>query len=72
MGKSNKYFKNNPGDVIWWVDNSDEVDGEFVFTFDRKTHFNLCADYPHMLTKEQKEVFDKENPFWKEFFEDRQ
>ena len=71
MGKSNKYFKNNPGDVIWWVDNSDEVDGEFVFTFDRKTHFNMFTDYPHRLTKEQKEVFDKENPFWKEFFADR-
>ena len=72
MEKSNKYFKNNPDDVIWWVDNADEVNGEFVFTFDQRTHFNMFADYPHRLTKEQKEIFDKEKPFWKEFFEDRQ
>ena len=24
------------------------------------------------LTKEQKEIFDKENPEWKQFFSDRQ
>ena len=23
------------------------------------------------LTTEQKEIFDKENPYWKEFFKDR-
>ena len=71
MEQSNKYFKNDPDDVIWWVDNSEEVKGEFIFTFDKKTHFNMFADYPHKLTEEQKKIFDKENPFWKKFFEDR-
>lgn len=71
MEQSNKYFKNNPNDVIWWLDNCSEVKGEFIFTFDQKRHFNLFADYPHKLTKEQKEIFDKENPFWKDFFKDR-
>lgn len=71
MDQSNKYFKNNPDDLIWWLDNGSEVKGEFVFTFDKKTHFNLFSDYPHNLTKEQKEVFDKENPFWEDFFKDR-
>lgn len=71
MAQLNKLFKNNPTDQIWWVDNSDR-DGEFVFTFDKETFFNMFADYPHNLTAEQKAIFDKENPFWKEFFSDRQ
>ena len=66
-----RFFKNNPTDKIWWVDTSDRV-GEFVFTFDKKTFFNMFADYPHKLSPEQKEIFDKENPFWKDFFSDRQ
>ena len=32
----------------------------------------MFADYPHALTKEQKEIFDAENPYWKGFFKDRQ
>ena len=71
MAQLNKYFKNNPDDVIWWLDNADTVKGEWIFTFDKKTFFNMFADYPHKLTAEQKEIFDKENPFWKDFFEDR-
>ena len=71
MGQSNKYFKNDPNDIIFWLDNGSDVKGEFVFTFDKKTHFNLFADYPHKLSTEQKELFDRENPFWKEFFENR-
>lgn len=70
MAQLNKLFKNNPDDQIWWVDTSDR-DGEFVFTFDKETFFNMFADYPHNLTAEQKEIFDKENPYWKEFFSDR-
>ena len=70
MAQSNKLFKNNPSDAIWWVDNSD-TDGEFVFTFDKKTYFNMFADYPYKLTEEQKKIFDKENPFWADFFSDR-
>lgn len=40
-------------------------------SFDKKTIFNIFADYPHKLTKEQKEIFDKENPYWADFFRDR-
>ena len=71
MAQSNKYFKNNPDDVIWWVDNGDESKGEWLFTFDKKKVFNMFADYPHALTAEQKAIFDRENPFWAEFFSDR-
>ena len=63
MEQSNKFYKNNPSDVIWWVENSDTV-GEWLFSFDNETILNLFADYPDKLTSEQKEIFDKENPFW--------
>lgn len=58
-------YKQNPSDLIWWVDITDRI-GEFVFTFDKKTFFNFFRDYPEKLTKEQKEIFDKENPTLKE------
>lgn len=54
-----------------WVDTPD-VTGEWLFTFDRETIFNLYEDYPWKLTPEQKEIFDRENPEWKEYFSDRQ
>ena len=68
---SMKLFKNEPSDKIWWVDNGEESKGEFVFTFDKIKYFNMFADYPHKLTPEQKKIFDKENPYWADFFSDR-
>jgi hypothetical protein len=70
VARSNKFYKNNPTDVIWWVDTSDK-DGVWEFSFDKKEVFNMFADYPHKLTPEQKKIFDKENPFWADFFSDR-
>lgn len=71
MAQSNKFYKNDPADVIWWVDNEEESKGEWLFSFDKKKVFNMFADYPHMLTPEQKAIFDKENPYWAEYFSDR-
>lgn len=71
MAQSNKFYKNNPTDVIWWVDNGDKVKGEWMFSFDKKKVFNMFADYPHKLTPEQKTIFDAENPYWADFFSDR-
>ncbi len=68
MSSKYQWYKENPGDKIWWLDNYDRV-GEFVFSFDKKTEFNMFRDYPDKLTIEQKEIFDKENPFWKKFFD---
>ena len=73
--ESNNYkkydlYKENPTDKVQWVDVVDR-EGEFVFTFDGETFFNLYKDYPHKLTAEQKKIFDKENPFWADYFKDR-
>lgn len=62
------FYKKNPKDKIWWVDNGDEVKGEMVFSFDKKKLYNLFKDYPQNLSKEEKEIFDSENEFWKEYF----
>ena len=68
----NKHFyKENETDQIWWVDNSGEKVGVFEFSFDQKKTFNLFSDYPHKLTPEQKKIFDRENPYWADFFKDR-
>lgn len=71
MESKMKFYKNNRGDKICWVDNSDIV-GEWLFTFDKKTIYNMFKGYPYKLTPEQKGIFDKEKPYWVEFFEDRQ
>ena len=57
------FYKENPTDQVWWVYDDTKT---IVFTFDKKTLFSLPSDYWKM-TPEQKEIFDKENPFWKEF-----
>lgn len=68
--QNDDFFKNNPSDKVWWVKFTEN--GVFQFSFDRMTVFNLFADYPWKLTPEQKTVFDRENPHWKDFFKDRQ
>lgn len=66
----NNFYKNNENDLIWWVDNTDQL-GIWLFSFDKNKIFNMFADYPRKLTKEQKEIFDRENPYWADFFKDR-
>ena len=62
-----KFYKENPTDKVWWVDDPDDV-GTIRFSFDKKKIYYLYRDYSK-LKGEEKEIFDKENPFWKEFFE---
>lgn len=64
------FYKNEPTDIIWWVDNTEET-GVFEFSFDKRRIYNLFQDYPWELSKEEKAIFDKENPFWANFFKDR-
>lgn len=65
------FYHQEEGDSIWWVDNGDTVKGERLFTFDKQKIFNLFADYPWKLTRNERAIFDKENPFWVDFFKDR-
>ena len=67
---SNEFYKENENDKVWWIDNPDVI-GEFLFSFDKKKIFNLFQDYPWKLTIEEKALFDKENPYWADFFKDR-
>lgn len=68
---SNKeFYKNNPDDKIYWVDDPDLI-GVWEFSFDKKKIYNMFEDYPYNLTKEEKEIFDAENPDWRKFFDDR-
>ena len=46
--------------------------GDHVFSFDKKKVYWLFRDYPWALNQHEKEIFDKESPYWKEFFKDRQ
>ncbi len=61
-----QFYKKNPGDQIWCIDALGEKE-PLLFSFDRETIFNYWPDYPEKLTKEEKAIFDKENPFWAEF-----
>lgn len=65
-----EFYKKEKTDTIYWVDNVGTI-GEFLFSFDKKKVFNLFRDYPHSLTANEKKIFDKENPYWKDFFSDR-
>ena len=64
------FYKKNENNVVWWVDNIDKV-GEHLFSFDKKKIYNLFSDYPHNLSKEEVEIFNKENPYWSDFFKYR-
>lgn len=62
-----EFYKNIPDSKIWNVRHVG-YKGELLFSFDGETMINLWTDYPNKLTKEQKELFDKEQPYWAEFF----
>lgn len=64
---SNKFYKNDPDDKIWWVDDT-EYKGRFEFSFDKKTVYNLFEDWDR-LTAEQKSIFTAENPVLAELVE---
>ena len=69
MALKNNFYKKNPQDTVYWVKN--DLIGVYEFSFDKKTIYNLFRDYPYALSDEQKEIFDKENPYWADFFKDR-
>lgn len=64
------YYKKNNNDLIWWIRNQGKK-GELLFSFDKKKIYNAWIDYPYNLTKEEKDIFDRENPYWRDFFMNR-
>lgn len=65
-----EFYKKKKNNKIWWVDYVDEK-GRLSVSFDKKKIFSLWADYPKKFSKEEKELFDKENPYWANFFKPR-
>ena len=65
-----EWYKNDPDDVIWWIDTPDEK-GLWLFSFDKVKIYNMFEDYPAKMTAEEVDIFDRENPYWSEFFRDR-
>ena len=65
-----RFYKKKDNDKIWSVEEIEYI-GKLLYSFDKKNIYNLWTDYPHNFTKEEKELFDKENPYWKEFFSGR-
>ncbi len=64
-----EWYHTKETDTIWWT-TSPNI-GEHLFSFDKRTIFNLFADYPMKLSKNQRAIFARENPYWREFFADR-
>lgn len=65
-----EFYKKHRGDKIWHVHFIKQV-GMHAVSFDKKRILSLFGDYPLKFTPEEKELFDKENPYWADFFEDR-
>ncbi len=51
------------GSKVLWTYPSNGAMGIWYFTFDKVHLYNFWSEYPYALTKEQKELFDKENPY---------
>ena len=66
--KSGKWFKMNADEKVWWKDTGDEF-WKYIISFDKKNELDLFEDYPHRLTAEEKETFDKEYPDWADFLD---
>lgn len=60
------FYKENPNDKTIWVTIVGR-ENAIAFTFDRKKIYFLYRDY-HSLPPEKKEIFDKENPYWMNYF----
>lgn len=63
--------KTESSNKVKWLRNPQRK-GEFLFTFDGDRIFNLFRDYPHELSAEQRQIFDFENPYWADYFKDRE
>lgn len=69
------FYKENKHDSFFWVTTIDEdgssIIGEVKISFDKKKVYNLFTDYPDKLSVQERDIFSKESPFWRKFFEGR-
>lgn len=65
-----EWYKDEDWHQIWWLEVLNEK-GLWLFSFDRERIYNLFEDYPDKLTAEEVEIFDREQPYWADFFRDR-
>ena len=70
-GRKLCFSKKKQGDKIWQVDFIPRQIGTKAISFDKKRILFLFRDYPIKFTPEQKELFDKENPYWANFFKSK-
>lgn len=69
---SYEWIKENPADTVEWADNGMDQKGVMLFRFGPGGRvFNLFRDYPEKLTPDELAIFNRENPYWAEFFADR-
>lgn len=61
-----QWVKNNKDDIVSW-DVADNESPKFRFDDEPEKEYFLHGGYVK-LSKERKAIFDKENPFWAEFF----
>lgn len=61
MESSNIFYKNNPGDRVYWVEDLNTI-GVWRFSFDREKIYYFFRDYPQALTPEELAIFNAENP----------
>ena len=64
---SKGFHKEHITDRVWWYRENGQY-GSLKISFDKKKIYNLWTDYPDNMTEEEVKIFDKENPFWAEFF----
>ena len=59
-----EFYKKHAGDKIWIV-RYVGMHGPVAVSFDKKKLLFVFGDYPKNFTKEEKSLFDKENPYFK-------
>lgn len=65
-----EFYKKHEGDKIWHV-RYVGLCGHQAVSFDKKKILFIFGDYPKNFSKEEKTLFDKENPYWADFFKGR-
>lgn len=65
-----EWYKDEPWHQIWWLEVLNEK-GLWLFSFDKEKIYNLFEDYPDRMSEEEVAIFDREQPFWADFFRSR-